>query len=116
MKAHWIVYETLMESQEEQILGIVHLGSFAGASTTHASLWKNPIEFMKLFKWGEQSVPLRHKEIHLYQMVTLLKYVVDSAKSITSNKMKDRVQVSAKKMSKHSPLLTFNSTGSRYSR
>lgn len=94
VKAHWITYEILMESQEEQILGVVHIGDFSGASTSHVSLWRNPVEFLKLLKWGEQSVPLRHKAIHVYNVATLLKYVVDSGKSIVSNKMKDRVHVS----------------------
>jgi hypothetical protein len=94
VKAHWLVYETLMESQEEQIMGVVHVGDFAGASTSHVALWKNPVEFLKLLKWGEQSVPLRHKEIHIYHVQTLLKYVIDAAKSIISNKMKERIHVS----------------------
>lgn len=94
MKAHWLVLETLIESQQEQILGIVHIGDFAGASASHVGLWKNPMEFLKLLKWGEQSMPLRHKEVHLYNVSQLLKYVVDGGKQIISNKMKDRVQVS----------------------
>lgn len=95
VKAHWLVYETLMESQEEQIMGLVHVGDFNGASTSHVALWKNPVEFLKLLKWGEQSVPLRHKEIHIYHVQTMLKYIVDAAKSITSNKMKERIHVSS---------------------
>ena len=94
VQAHYITYETLMESQEEQILGIVHIGDFAGASTSHVSLWKNPVEFLKILKWGEQSMPLRHKEIHLYNIATMLKYVIDAAKQIITSKMRDRVHVS----------------------
>lgn len=94
VKAHWIALETLMESQQEQILGVVHIGSFAGCSTSHISQWTNPIEFLKILKWGEQSGPIRHKEAHIYNVSTLLKYVVDAGKSILSNKMRDRVQVS----------------------
>ena len=82
-----------MESQEEQILGIVHVGDFSDASSGHVALWKNPIELLKLLKWGEQSVPLRHKEIHIYNIASILKYVVDGAKSILSSKMKERMQV-----------------------
>lgn len=84
-----------MESQEEQILGLVHIGDFSGASSAHVALWKNPIEFLKLLKWGEQSVPLRHKSIHLYSVAALLKYIVDAAKAIISNKMKERIHVSS---------------------
>lgn len=94
VRAHWVAMETLMESQEEQILGVVHVGDFEGATTSHVSLWKSPVEFLKLLKWGEQSIPLRHKEIHLYNISTFLKYVVDAGKAIATNKMKDRVHVS----------------------
>lgn len=83
-----------MESQEEQVLGIVHVGDFNGASKDHVALWKNPIELLKLLKWGEQSVPLRHKEVHLYNVPSLLKFVVDAGKTIISSKMKNRVNVS----------------------
>lgn len=91
-----MVYETLMESQDEQILGIVHIGDFTGATSSHVGVWRNPVEFLKLMKWGEQSLPLRHKAIHLYNVATFLKYVVDAAKSITTNKMRDRLRVRAK--------------------
>lgn len=93
VKAHWLTYEMLMESQEEQILGVVHIGDFTGASTSHVSLWKNPLEFLKLMKWGEQSGPLRHKAIHLYNVSPMLKYVIDGAKTIITSKMKERVLV-----------------------
>lgn len=83
-----------MESQEEQVLGVVHVGDFNGACKDHVTLWRNPIEFLKLIKWGEQSVPLRHKEVHLYNVPSLLKYVVDAGKSMISSKMKNRVHVS----------------------
>lgn len=95
VKAHFITIECLMESQEDQILGVVHVGDFNGANTSHVSLWKNPIELLKILKWGEQSVPMRHKEVHVYNVPTLLKYVVDAGKSIVSSKMKDRCNVSS---------------------
>lgn len=95
VKAHWIVYETLMASAEEQILGVVHVGDFAGATSSHVSLWRNPLELLKLLKWGEQSMPMRHKEVHIYNVATLLKYVVDGAKTVITNKMKERINVSS---------------------
>lgn len=94
VKAHFITVECLMESQEDQILGVVHIGDFAGANTSHVSLWRNPIELLKILKWGEQSIPLRHKEIHVYNVPLLLKYVVDAGKSIVSSKIRNRCNVS----------------------
>lgn len=98
--------EMLMESQEDQIVGVVHIGDFSGASTSHVSLWKNPVEFLRLFKWGEQSFPLRHKEIHVYNVQTFLKYVIDAGKSIVSSKIKERVNVSFYDAGRVSPYLT----------
>lgn len=48
---------------------------------------------MRLLKWGEQSLPLRHKEIHLYNVGALLKFVVDAGKSVLSSKIKNRINV-----------------------
>lgn len=75
-------------------MGFVSVSDMNGLSTSHAALWKNPFELLKILKWAEQSAPLRHKEIHLYHVPSVLKYVIDAAKSIISNKMKERVHVS----------------------
>ena len=37
---------------------------------------------------------MRHKEIHLYNISPILKFVVDAGKSIISSKIKDRINVS----------------------
>lgn len=47
-----------------QILGFTHIGDFNGLSVSHITIW-NPTEFTRILKWAEQSVPMRHKEIHL---------------------------------------------------
>lgn len=85
--------ETLIDSQEDQILGIVHIGDFSGASKEHVTIWRNPIDLMRLLKWGEQSLPLRHKEIHFYNVAAILKYVVDAGKSVLSSKIRNRMHV-----------------------
>jgi hypothetical protein len=92
-----ITLEALMESQEDQILGVVHVGDFFGANKDHVTVWRNPVELLKLLKWGEQSLPLRHKEVHLYNVSAILKFVVDAGKSIVSSKIKSRVNVSDRK-------------------
>lgn len=94
VKAHFIAYEILMESQKDQIMGVVHIGDFRGATTDHVSLWHNPIELMKLLKWGEQSIPLRHKEIRFYNVPFILKYIIDAGKGIVTSKIRDRIHVS----------------------
>jgi hypothetical protein len=98
VKAHFIVYETLTESQEDQILGVVHIGDFTGATKEHITLWRNPTDLMRLLKWGEQSLPLRHKEIHLCNVSVFLKFVVDAGKSVLSGKIKNRINVSIRQI------------------
>lgn len=45
-RAHCVTYETLLESQENQILGVVHIGDLSGISTAHVNAW-NPTDFMR---------------------------------------------------------------------
>uniref|UniRef100_T1GSY0 CRAL-TRIO domain-containing protein n=1 Tax=Megaselia scalaris TaxID=36166 RepID=T1GSY0_MEGSC len=88
-KSHFITYETLMEDTETQILGLTHIADFSGVTTAHVTNW-NPTEFARVFKWGEQSFPLRHKEIYLVNVPSSLKWVVDFVKNRVSAKIKNR--------------------------
>lgn len=55
VRAHAVVYETLMEDQIDQVHGFVHIGDGMGSSKTHVTAW-NPIDFVRLIKWGEVGV------------------------------------------------------------
>lgn len=91
-RVHSITYETLQEDQQNQIVGFVHIGDFKGITTSHVSCW-NPTDFLRMMKWGEQSIPMRHKEVHLVNVPSAVKYVIDAGKSMISKKMKERLQV-----------------------
>lgn len=91
-KAHVLTYEALLEDPETQVLGVTHVGDLKGITAAHITCW-NPNEFARIVKWGEQSLPLRHKEIHLTNVPATLKWVLDFAKSRVSNKIRDRFQV-----------------------
>lgn len=91
-RVNFITYETLQEDPQNQILGYTHIGDFKGITTAHVACW-NPTEFLRMMKWGEQSVPMRHKEVHLVNVPSAVKYVIEASKSITSKKMRDRLQV-----------------------
>ncbi|XP_058974922.1 clavesin-2-like [Musca domestica] len=91
-KVHFLTYECLMEDAQTQVMGLTHIGDFGGITTAHVTNW-NPTEFGRLFKWGEQSLPLRHKEIHLINVPTTLKWVVDFVKNRVSSKMRNRLNV-----------------------
>lgn len=92
-RTHFITYETLLEDPENQIMGFVHVGDFQGVTTSHIACW-NPTDFLRIMKWGEQSVPMRHKEIHFCNIPSPIKWVIDVGKTRVSNKIKDRLHVS----------------------
>ncbi|XP_055532198.1 clavesin-2 [Wyeomyia smithii] len=91
-RVHSITYETLLEDPQNQILGFVHIGDFKGITTAHISSW-NPTDFLRMLRWGEQSIPMRHKEVHFVNVPSAVKYVIEAGKAIISKKMKERLQV-----------------------
>nr|XP_026500783.1 clavesin-1 [Vanessa tameamea] len=91
-RAHVVVYETLMEDPTDQIFGFTHVGDGNGSTTAHVTTW-NPIDFARLIKWGEQSIPMRHKEFQLINIPVALKYIIDFAKSKVSTKMNERLHI-----------------------
>ncbi|XP_036338091.1 alpha-tocopherol transfer protein-like [Rhagoletis pomonella] len=101
-RAHFLTYECLMEDQATQICGLIHVGDFAGVTTTHVTNW-NPTEFARVFRWSEQSLPLRHKEIHLVNVPATLKWLIDFVKGRVSTKMRDRLVLYTqdKELAKH---------------
>lgn len=58
-RAHLITYETLIEDEATQILGVTHVGDGVGAQTAHVGMW-SVNEFATLIKWGEVKIcPIR---------------------------------------------------------
>ncbi|XP_066249970.1 retinaldehyde-binding protein 1 [Euwallacea similis] len=91
-KAHAITYETLLADEANQILGLTHVADFREANPSIVTLF-SVTDFLILLRWGEQSFPMRHKEIHLLNMPPALKYVYDFTKSHMSKKLKARLMV-----------------------
>lgn len=90
-RAHIITYETLIEDEDNQIVGVTHIADVAGASPSLITMWSIN-EFATLVTWGEQSFPMRHKEIHILNMPSMYKYVYDFAASRVSQKLQDRAK------------------------
>lgn len=91
-KAHFVALETLLEDPENQVLGFTHICDITGITGAHITNW-NPTDFSRILNWGEQSVPARHKAVHLINVPSTVKFVLDFAKSKVSAKMKERFQV-----------------------
>lgn len=90
-KAHFVALETLLEDPENQVLGFTHICDITGITAAHITNW-NPTDFSRILNWGEQSVPARHKAVHMINVPHAVKFVLDFAKSKVSAKMKDRFQ------------------------
>uniref|UniRef100_A0A1I8NNZ2 CRAL-TRIO domain-containing protein n=1 Tax=Stomoxys calcitrans TaxID=35570 RepID=A0A1I8NNZ2_STOCA len=91
-KAHFLTYECLMEDPHTQVTGIVHIGDCSGVTAAHVTNW-NPTEFARVFRWGEQSLPLRHKQIHLINVPSTLKWALDFLKNRVNPKIGSRINV-----------------------
>ncbi|XP_049818844.1 retinaldehyde-binding protein 1 [Aethina tumida] len=101
-RAHVITYETLLCDDENQILGVNHVADVSSVNPAFATLF-SVNEFATLVKWGEQSMPLRHKEINFINLPTALVYVYNFAVSRMSPKLKERCKIhsSMKDIVKH---------------
>uniref|UniRef100_A0A069DTA5 Putative phosphatidylinositol transfer protein sec14 n=1 Tax=Panstrongylus megistus TaxID=65343 RepID=A0A069DTA5_9HEMI len=102
-KVHMLTYEALLEEEDTQVFGFTHFGDFRTMSTAHVMLW-SPTVFATIFKWGEQSVPMRHKEVHFINVPSALKYVYDFTRSRLSQKIRDRFTIHGNLSELHSKL------------
>lgn len=91
-KIHMITYETLLCDEETQVRGLSYFGDLKGVSTSYISLW-SPTEFARAIKWGEQSIPLRHKDVHFINVPSPIRYVYDFFLSRLSPKMRNRITI-----------------------
>ncbi|XP_055377268.1 clavesin-2 isoform X2 [Condylostylus longicornis] len=88
-KAHILTYETLLEDPINQVIGLTHIGDLSGITASLVLNW-NPTEFARILRWGEQSLPIRHKAVHLVNVPMPFKWVLDFVKGRVSQKMKQR--------------------------
>lgn len=51
-RAHMVTYETLIDEEENQILGFSYFGDGANVTIQHVAIW-SITEFATLMKWGE---------------------------------------------------------------
>ncbi|KAF6202283.1 hypothetical protein GE061_004681 [Apolygus lucorum] len=91
-RVHGIVYETLMEDEENQVRGFVHYADGAGVSFPYLTLF-TPKEAVRIVKNGERTLPMRHKEVHAVNVPASLKYVLDWGMTLVSDKIKKRVKI-----------------------
>lgn len=101
-----VVLESLLEEEETQINGVVHVIDLSGVGFRHAAFWP-PKESYRLGKNIEvreiimqtvinnhshfqKNFPMRHKEIHVLKVHPTLKFIFDFVLSQASEKIRKR--------------------------
>ncbi|KOB79312.1 Cellular retinaldehyde binding protein [Operophtera brumata] len=82
-RAHFLVYESLLDDSMDQMCGFTHVGNGGGVTGAHITSW-NPTDFARL---------LKHKEFHLMNIPATIKYIIDFATSKVTPKMAERLHI-----------------------
>ncbi|XP_046390750.1 clavesin-2-like [Ischnura elegans] len=91
-RVHGVVYETLMEDEENQIRGYVHFADGRGVGFPHMTLF-TPREAVRIVKNGERTLPMRHKEVHGLHAHPSIKFALDFGLALISEKIRQRVKI-----------------------
>ncbi|XP_050316051.1 alpha-tocopherol transfer protein-like [Anthonomus grandis grandis] len=91
-RIHGIVYETLMEDEENQVRGFVHFADGSGVGFAYLTLFTIR-EAVRIVKNGEKTLPMRHKEVHGFNIHPSMKFALDWGMSLISEKIKSRVRL-----------------------
>ncbi|KRT80782.1 CRAL-TRIO domain containing protein [Oryctes borbonicus] len=89
-RIHGIVYETLMEDEENQVRGYVHFADGQGVGFPYLTLFTIK-EAVRIVKNGEKTLPMRHKEVHVINAHPSMKFALDFGISLVSEKIKKRL-------------------------
>ena len=94
MRAHILTYETLLADEDNQINGLAYVFDELGVNWSHIGIW-SPSEISKAFSCCERALPLRHQEIHFVHLPWTMSLVFQFAKSLLSQKLRERFQTHA---------------------
>ncbi|XP_017770676.1 PREDICTED: alpha-tocopherol transfer protein-like [Nicrophorus vespilloides] len=89
-RIHGVVYETLMEDEENQVRGYVHFADGQGVGFAYLTLFTIK-EAVRIVKNGEKTLPMRHKEVHAVNAHPSMKFALDFGMSLISEKIKQRI-------------------------
>jgi len=91
MKALMVVFESLLEDEENQILGFHYILDESGITGSHIMKLWNPTDMLKIWGTTEKGMPMRHKRMDFVQLPSLLGHVFTFAKGLMSKKLQSRI-------------------------
>lgn len=89
------MFETLLEDEENQIRGCVHVVDASGLGLNYVTVL-TPQETYRITKNCERMVPMRHKGFHGTLINPSLKFVLDFSLGLMSEKLQKRVHFHSK--------------------
>ncbi|KAG7175764.1 Alpha-tocopherol transfer protein-like 3 [Homarus americanus] len=96
MRSMQIGFESLLEDEENQVRGFTYIFDEKDVGLSLITLW-SPSDVTKAFQCCEKTIPMRHKEIHILNLPTALFAVFEFAKTLLSDKIKNRFQARLRK-------------------
>ena len=91
MKATSVLFHPLNTIVCFQINGLTYVFDERDVNWSHISVW-TPTEVSRAFSCCERALPLRHREIHLVHLPWTMSLVFSFAKSLLSQKLRERFQ------------------------
>ncbi|XP_071521723.1 alpha-tocopherol transfer protein-like [Panulirus ornatus] len=92
MRSMQVGFESLLEDEENQVRGFTYIFDEKNVGLSLITLW-TPSDVAKAFQCCEKTIPMRHKEIHIVNLPTALLAIFEFAKTLLSEKIKNRFQV-----------------------
>lgn len=91
-RAHSIVVESLMDEEDNQVHGYIHVNDESGLTMGHISAW-SLTDIKNMLRCIQNSTPMRHKETHFINIPMCASKILEFAVSLLNDKLRSRIMV-----------------------
>lgn len=92
-RVHSLICEALLDEEDSQVAGYVHVNDESGMNMGFVSLW-SLTDLRSIIKCIQNSTPMRHKETHFVNIPHYANRLIELAVSMLSDKLRKRIIVS----------------------
>lgn len=89
-RAHSLLCEVLLDDEESQVAGYIHVNDETGLTMSLLSLWSF-VDLKNMLKCIQNSTPMRHRETHFINLPPFASKFIEFGMSVLSDKLKSRV-------------------------
>ncbi|KAF7988467.1 hypothetical protein HCN44_001040 [Aphidius gifuensis] len=91
-RAHSIVVESLMDEEDNQVHGYIHVNDESGLTMGHVSAW-SLTDIKNMLRCIQNSTPMRHKQTHFINIPICASKILEFAVSLLNDKLRSRIMV-----------------------